>query len=136
MDSNGLKFWSQNWSALSGLEYESQSHVLRLANQRSAPVWPASESVAIAFLDSAPGSSDQFGTRAYLSTLGTVMGTGVASDSVPLFKPAPGETITDITIGYDGLLYLALAGGLGIIDLLGRSDIVKDAFPKELPFSA
>ena len=136
MDSNGLKFWSQNWSALSGLEYESQSHVLRLANQRSAPVWPASESVAIAFLDSAPGSSDQFGTRAYLSTLGTVMGTGVASDSVPLFKPAPGETITDITIGYDGLLYLALAGGVGIIDLLGRSDIVKAAFPKELPFSA
>jgi len=136
MDSNGLKFWSQNWSALSGLEYESQSHVLRLANQRSAPVWPASESVAIAFLDSAPGSIDQFGTRAYLSTLGTVMGTGVASDSVPLFKPAPGETITDITIGYDGLLYLALAGGVGIIDLLGRSDIVKAAFPKELPFSA
>jgi len=136
MDSNGLKFWSQNWSTLSDLEYEAENKVLRLASQRAAPTWTASLSDANALLERVPGSIDRFGTRAFLSSLGTVMGTGVASDSLPLFKPASGDAVTDITIGFDGLLYLALAGGVAIIDLLGRTDIVKATPPNELPFNA
>lgn len=140
MDSNGLKFWmmskAQHWSGLSGLEYDSQNQVLHLANQRPAPSWPPSEALAVTLLDRVPGSIDAFGMRAFLSPFESVLGTGVASDSLPLFKAAPGEKITDIVIGYDGLLYLAVAGRVTIVDLLGRADPVNATSPDNPAFSA
>jgi len=140
MDANGLKFWmlsrDKDWDQLSGLEYEGRHRVLRLANQRVVPVWPASEAKAIALLERVPGSIDQFGMRAFLSQLGSVRGTGVAPDSLPLFMPEPGDKITDIVIGYDSLLYLAVAGGVTVLDLRGRVAPVKVQFPDQPKFSA
>lgn len=137
MDANGLKFWmlaeDRDWSGLDCLEYESSHRVLRLANQRQAPDWPASEPLALSLLDRVPGSIDNFGMRAFLSPAGSVMGTGVAPDPIPLFKPAGTDAVTDITLGYDGMLYLAVAGTITVIDLRGRLGPVPAAFPDPPP---
>lgn len=138
MEANGLKFWmladDRHWTGLAGLHYERRT--LRLASQRPVPVWPASEPQAKTLLESVPGSVDEFGMRAFLSQQGVVFAVGVTSHPVPIFKPAAGEAITDIVIGYDGLLYLAVSGGITVVDLRGRVEPVKVKFPDLHEFQA
>jgi len=128
MDANGLKFWmlseAQHWLMPGdppAVEYDSEHRALRLANQRPVPDWPANEAAAAAALDMVPGAIDQFGTRAYWSADSSrVMSTGAVPDEVPIFTPAAGQQLTDLTMGYDGILYIALAGGVTLLDRRGR----------------
>jgi phage tail-like protein len=133
MNANGLKFWlladQQHWTGYSDLQYEPAQRVLRLASQRPVPDWPAHEDIALSLLARVPGSVDPFGMRSFLSSSGTVMSSGVIPLPVPIFKPAPGDAVTDIVIGYDGLLYLAISGGITVIDLRGRSGPVDVTMP-------
>jgi phage tail-like protein len=123
MDANGLKFYmladERDWKfADERMQYDRVSRLLRLALQRPMPSWSAAEpGVAAKLLDRVPQSIDRFGTRAFWSaTDGKVMATGTAGGNVPLLTPPTGHTPTDIAIGYDDLLYLALAGRITIVD--------------------
>ena len=126
MDANGLKFWMlssrEHWATEAGaLDYD--NGCLRLSRHRAAPDWPAAESEAIASLDRPRGSIDRFGTRAFWSASdGKVMASGAVPGNVPIYTPALGENVTDVAIGYDDLLYVAVAGRIVIVDPRQRFD--------------
>ena len=122
MDANGTKFWmladERHWNLVGdAVQYDSKSRTLRLARHRDIPSWPAAEDDAKARLDIAPQSVDRFGTRAFWSAADdAVLATGAVPGNVPLVRVNPSENVTDVALGYDDLLYLAVAGQITIID--------------------
>jgi len=122
MDANGTKFWmladERHWNLVGdAVQYDSKSRTLRLARHRDIPSWPAAEDDAKARLDIAPQSVDRFGTRAFWSAAdNAVMATGAVPGNVPLFTVDAAESVTDVAIGYDDFLYLAVAGKITIVD--------------------
>jgi phage tail-like protein len=128
MDANGLRFWMlsepQHWIMPGdppSLEYDRARRILRLADQRPSPDWPANEAIAAAQLDRVPQAIDDFGTRAYWSAdTGMVMTTGAVAGEIPIFSPPVGAQMTDLAMGYDGILYIAIGGAITLLDLRGR----------------
>src|SRR4051794_7875200 len=122
MDANGLKFWmladQADWSLESdAVEFETASRTVHLARHQEVTVFPADELVAEARLDVVPQSLDQFGTRAFWSTsLNSVIATGAAPGGVALWTAPAGAEATDVALGYDNVLYVAVAGRIVIID--------------------
>ena len=113
----------EHWTLGTGMVYARRT--LRLASTR-APSWvevPAQGEARIAL---APGSIDQFGTRARVDRIeisGTanwrVMATGAEQGDVAILDPQPTE-ITDVVIGEDDILYVAIGGTVRLHDLRGR----------------
>ena len=124
MDSNGLRFWmlsdDAHWERQGGLQYDSGRRALRLASQRSMPAWSASENEARRLLDRVPQSIDQFGTYASWSPGGRVVATGAGPGEVTLFIAPAADSATDVAVGYDGILYVAIAGRVTLVDLRDR----------------
>lgn len=133
MDANGLRFWmlaDQSHWKIGGdppsLRYDRDRRRLRLASRRLLP--PPSDSTASIMegearsrLEAIPKTCDQFGTRAYWdSEAHAVMATGALPDSVPIYLPPPDQTPTDLTIGFDGVLYLAIGGRVVLQDRRNR----------------
>jgi phage tail-like protein len=127
MDANGLKFWmlaaQADWSLDSdAVQFEKTNRALRLARQGSAADFPANEAEAVKRLDLVPGTIDRFGTSAFWSPVdGAVMAAGAVPGNVRLFVP-PAGAVTDVALGYDDLLYIAVAGAIAIADPRQRFD--------------
>jgi len=122
MDANGLRFWmlstADHWHYLGDpveTEYDADCQTLQLASKRNLPPWSTTdpsgetlESEAVTRLEKVPQTQDQFGTRAYWdSDDKAVKASGAFPNPIDILIPA--EAPTDLTIGYDGILYLAFA---------------------------
>jgi phage tail-like protein len=130
MDANGLRFWSfaepahWAWAQAGGVDWDATSRTLRLASVRALP--PASDGAAdfgaaLSALERVPAARDRFGTWAWWDALTrSVRSAGALPGSVALFEPEPGESPTDLCVGHDDVLYLALAGGIALVDLRAR----------------
>jgi phage tail-like protein len=106
---------------------------------------PGLNAAAEARLGRVPQTLDAFGTRAYWDpALLTVMATGAFGDDAPaiasgaplpgagaastpldrppiaIYKPPAGETPTDMAVGVDGVLYLAVGGRVVLVDCRQR----------------
>lgn len=140
MNANGLRFWlladQQDWR-LTGtpplLTYHQQRRSLRLASPLpplDAAALPNDRAEASARLAHVPVARDSYGTEAYWDAAsGDVMARGALPDSVPIFRPEGGTAPTDITIGYDGILYLAHEGRIIMQDRRGRWPLHTLALP-------
>ena len=135
MDANGLRFWmlatAQQWTKTKDrppLQYDEQCRRLRLASERLLPQWsqstsiePTLEATAIAHLEQVPQTLDSYGTRAFWEpTSGKILATGALPRSVPIFTPEASNPPTDLVMGYDGILYVALSSGA--VMLVDRRD--------------
>lgn len=141
MDANGLKFWmlaeAHDW-VLAGeqpaLRYDRDRRSLRLTSQAAVlpPVEPdGTEAEATARLERVPQARDASGTRArWDAATGRIMATGALSGQVPIWTaPSAAEVPTDLCVGTDGVLYLAVNGGVTLVDLRDRWDAVSLSMP-------
>lgn len=146
MDANGLRFWmlstEEQWQRLGDppqTQYDEECQVLRLARERSLPPWSlvdptgtTLESDALSRLEQVPQTQDGFGTRAYWdSAARRVRATGAIPGTVDLLAPAASPT--DLAMGYDGVLYLAIGGQILLQD---RRDRWQPVFLSEPGFTA
>ncbi len=130
MDANGLRFWmladNTQWDLIGSppAAYDSDRRSLRLRSERllSPPNEPESADVpANVRLDRVPEARDRFGTYAYWDpTVGAIMAAGALPEAIPIFEFADGEAPTDLTLGYDDVLYIAVAGRVVMLDRRGR----------------
>ncbi len=126
MDANRLRFWMladplRHWEPLPGDE----QHVylgsgpcgVRLADALGAHTWQESTDLAAleALVDRVPGTVDGFGTWAWLDTTsGAIEAAGAGAEPIPLlnFEASPASSLpTDLALGSDDVLYVALGGG-------------------------
>ena len=128
MDANGLRFWMLSrrddfpWSAgTQGLQYCDKTHRLQLLSVSSAPA-PVEDSVlAKGLVDSVPMARDRFDNYArWDSASGHVVAGGSAPGEVPIYTPPAFQSVTDLVLGCDGILYAAVGGALVMIDLRQR----------------
>lgn len=114
--------WSCAGPTQTGLFYCDQSNRLQLRSMRTGAPPAEDFTTANTMLGLVPMTLDQFGNYArWDAASGMVMaggsgpgGTG-AIDEVPIY--APGRTdISDLAMGYDGILYVAVGGSLVMID--------------------
>lgn len=133
MDANGLRFWlladSRDWQIAGeppSLHYDINRRSLRLASQRLLPPLnpneaPEDRAEAEARLAYSRRARDAYGAWAYWDRArNLVMAAGAGPEPTPLFRPPLPGTPTDLAMGYDGVLYLALAGQVLLYDLRGR----------------
>lgn len=122
MDANGLRPFllaeERHFQPLpAALRYDSVRRSLRLANQRvPRPQQNSYDAAAVAaLLDQVPQTVDAFGTRAFFDApVSRVLATGALPGVVPIYSPA--SPPTDLAIGHDGVLYLAVAGEVVLVD--------------------
>ncbi len=133
MDPNGTGFLmlaeEAQWHLFeepSRLRWDAGRRSLRLASQRAlpAPVTEEPEVTDEARLARVPQTVDPFGSRAYYEPgAGRVR---VRSDDLPeaiaAYQPPPGDEVTDLALGSDGVLYLAVSGRLVMEDRRDRWD--------------
>ena len=133
MDPNGLRFWmvadAEQWHRSGtppGLDYEREHRLLRLASQRPAGRTPALdvaslESEARSLLEKVPQARDGHDTRAYWDPAsGNIRATGALPDAIDLVRPPDGAHPTDLVMGIDGVLHVAMEGGVLLRDCRGR----------------
>ena len=128
MDANGLKFWMLNsaadWLPAGGsnvLQYCAHNGRLQLRSQRLGPPPVESLPAASALIETAPMSRDVFGGYArWDAAAGHVVAGGSGAGEVTIYTPPAGQAVTDLAMGYDGVLYLAVAGTLVLVDRRNR----------------
>ncbi len=77
--------------------------------------------VALGLLNQIPQTRDNFNTRAYWdSESRRVMATGARPDAIGIFIPPLEQEPTDLALGYDGVLYMAIDGQIVMQDCRGR----------------
>jgi phage tail-like protein len=141
MDANGLRFWmladADQWllpGEQSPVLYDRERRALRLASQAAElpPEEPASAAAqAQARLELVPTARDAYGTRAaWDDAAGRIVAGGALAGVVPIWEPPTGSAPpTDLCVGFDGVLYIAINGGVTLFDLLDRWDPVTLAAP-------
>ncbi len=137
MDANGLKFYmlakENDWSAVGDpakVKYDSERSSLRLSGKRYAgqiqpgtvagrdPVLLRSETDDK--IERIPQALDAYGTRAFWDPDESgVMAVGAFPDPVVIYKPESG-TPTDLAMGHDGILYIAIDEHIVMLDRRGR----------------
>jgi phage tail-like protein len=128
MDVNGLRFWmlseQSDWLPPAGspdVSYCTQTHRLQLRSARTGPAVNEIFDTALAIVEAAPMAKDAFGNYArWDASSGHVVAGGSGPGEVPIFAPPPMEAVTDLALGSDGILYVAVAGGLVMIDRRNR----------------
>ncbi len=118
MDANGLRFQllqsADHWRLLqdpSGLEYDPARRSLRLAQQRREVGFDEDPLLAASRLELTPQTLDGFGNRAGLDDGGRrIVASGPLSGETGIYEAAEGSVITDIAMGYDDVLYIAVDG--------------------------
>ena len=133
MDSNGLRFWmmssQEDWRLMepapdnqfAGLAYCASRKRLHLRSTPDAPPNAEDQSKATELLNAVPFARDPYGTYArWDASSGHVMAGGSGSGEVPIYTPPAGSMITDLALGYDGVLYVAVGEQLILVDRLGR----------------
>ena len=125
MDANGQRFWmlseQTHWQLIgdpSGLEYDARRRSLRLANQRREITFFDDQSLAEERLLLTPQTLDEFGNRAFLdSETNAIIATGALENDVEIFTTdSDSSEITDLVMGYDGILYIAVDGHIVMHD--------------------
>lgn len=140
MDSNGLKFWlladAHHWAVAGeppALEYDDSRRALRLARQRREETISENRSVAEARLEFVPQTRDRMGNRAwYDAEWNRIVASGPDGTPVPVYRlvddPSTDVTLTDIALGDDGVLYMAVDGNILMHDRRERwRDVVVTA---------
>ena len=125
MDANGLRFWlladGSHWPSRSHTAWHAECRTLRLASERRlpAPVDAAAFSAANSALEIIPRAVDLHEAVArWDATAGAiVVRSHLPNDAVRLPLPA---TPSDLCVGPDGVLYVALPDRVHMHDLRGR----------------
>ncbi len=128
MDVNGLRFWmladESDWLPPAGspdLSYCTVTKRLQLRSVRTGPPLAEIFATAAALVEAAPMARDAFGTYARWDPgSGHVVAGGAGPGEVPIFAPSPLQSVTDLALGYDGILYVAVAGTLVLVDRRNR----------------
>ena len=129
MDANRQKFWmladKEQWHCLGDppdLEYDAERRSLRLANQRRLTSFEDLPSIAQDRLDLIPQTLDQHGNRAYWdSEDNSIVSTGAMEDEMVIYTPASESGApSDIAMGHDGILYIAIHGQVVMHDRRDR----------------
>lgn len=144
MDANGSRFWSlqaaAHWPTLGGegthLRWHAGCSALRLASEREleAPGDPvASEAAARLALQIVPRALDPQGAVAswHAASAAVVVRSHLPDAAIAL--PLP-EAPTDLCVGHDGVLYVALPGRVLLHDLRQRWATVEVAEPGFAPW--
>lgn len=129
MDANGLRFWmlasEGDWDLTdpsAGLEFDRERRHLRLASLRE-PSWTEDRDAAPGRLQRIPGSVDAAGSVAYWSAeSGRVLARSELPGEVVVWEPDGDEVPSDVALGHDGILYLAVSGRVILVDLRSRWD--------------
>ena len=80
-----------------------------------------SETIALAQLDQVPPSRDDLGTVArWDADRRAVLATGAAPGEVAIYEPSADANVSDLAMGHDGVLYLAVDGQVVMQDLRQR----------------
>ncbi|MBZ0316282.1 MAG: phage tail protein [Anaerolineae bacterium] len=126
MDANGLRFWmladERDWTLVETVEYDER--MLRLQSRRKLPPLTnaaslASEPESLRRLELVPETIDEYGTRAQWSEgMAAVVGVGVLPNPTPIYLPSAAPT--DLALGYDGVLYMAIDGAIVMQDRRDR----------------
>jgi phage tail-like protein len=128
MDANGLNFWMLNTAAdwlppdgSNDLYYCKHNGRLQLRSSRLGKPPDQNMSAASALVETTPMTRDAFGNYArWDSTANNVAAGGMGAGEVVIYTPPAGQTVTDVAMGYDGVLYLAVAGTLVLVDRRNR----------------
>ena len=124
MDANGQRFWlladDRHWPARSHVDYRAGCRALRLTSERSLSAPPAdAAAIAAAALERLPQTVDRHGASARWDEAAmavvVVSHLPAAATLLPL-----GERPLDFAVGFDDVLYVALADRLLLHDLRGR----------------
>ena len=119
MDANGQQFWSlsnqSDWRLIgepAALEYDHERRSLRLANQRRELNFSEDIEAAAERLEITPQTLDRYGNRAYYDEPNKiVLSTSSTEEQIRIYATSEEEDqITDIAMGYDDVLYIALNG--------------------------
>ena len=137
MDANGLKFWmlasASDWrfEGVPPPAYEHARRVVTLGSQRSRPFVETTDLELVkARLAQVPQSIDRHDTFAcFDATRREVLAGGATLGVVPLHALTVGQQLTDLAVGHDGVLYLAVDGQVILRDLRDRWDPVTLALP-------
>ena len=125
MDANGLRFWllagEAHWPARVRTTWHADCATLRLASERrlNAPIDPAAFAAANSALEAVPRAVDRHeGVARWDGAAGAiVVRSHLPGDAVRLPLPEPP---TDLCVGPDGVLAVALADRMHLHDLRGR----------------
>lgn len=134
MDANRVRFWmladQRHWSlpASDELAYDARRGVLRLASRRDAPAYTSSPESWKARLVLVPGAIDALGTWAFWDQADkAVKAAGAVERTVPIFPdpdrgdpPLGADLPTDVCLGHDDVLYVALGGRVRMQDVRRR----------------
>ena len=76
---------------------------------------------ALALVETAPMARDAFGNYArWDAPSSQVLAGGSGPGEEPIFTAPTGQPVTDLVMGYDGILYIAMGGVLVLVDRRGR----------------
>jgi phage tail-like protein len=107
--------------APNALYYCTKTNRLQLLSTRIGTAPAEMFSDAAALVEIAPMARDSFGNYArWDAPSGLIMAGGSGPDEVPIFAAPSGQSVTDLAMGYDGILYIALNGTLILVDRRGR----------------
>jgi phage tail-like protein len=133
MDANGLKHWllaeAHQWRIEGdppALTYDAVRRRLRLAGRRVIPLVGDAEAAvveaqALSRLESVPDAMDQFGMRAsWDATAQAIVATGARPGRFPVLPIPTGQVPSDIAMGYDDVLYVALGNRILLHDTRNR----------------
>lgn len=128
MDANGLRFWMlsqhDDWIAPTGsdsLYYCTKNNRLQLRSVSRAKQPVEDFTIAKGKVEASPMTLDQFGNDArWDQSSGHVVAGGSGPGEVPIYAPPAMQTVSDLVMGYDGILYVAVAGALVMVDRRGR----------------
>ncbi len=103
------------------LYYCTSSNTLQLLSMRLGSPPVEDFTAASALVETAPMTQDAFGNYARWDPISSqVMAGGSGPGEVSIFTPPGGQTVTDLAMGYDGILYIAVGGNLALVDRQGR----------------
>jgi phage tail-like protein len=140
MDANGQRFWllgdTRHWRSRAHVVWDETCRVLRLAAERALGPLPdaaASFAAANTALEQVPRAVDGQGAVAHWNAVATavVARSHLPAEAVTLpLEAAP----TDLAVGFDGVLYCALAASIRMHDLRGRWADVTVPTPDFVPW--
>jgi phage tail-like protein len=118
--------WTYSGPSQAGLFYCSKNNRLQLRSMRTGSPPVENFNTATTLVQTTPMTLDTFGNYArWDSSSGLVMAGGSGPSDAPppnevvIYAPGPVQ-VTDLVMGYDGVLYLAIGGSLLLIDRRNR----------------
>ena len=103
------------------LYYCTKSNRLQLLSMRLGDPPQESFADALRLVETTPMARDKFGNYARWDRVSSqVVASGSGPGEVPIYNPPAGEKVTDMVMGYDGILYIAAAGTLVMVDRQDR----------------